>query len=261
MKPPFFVVGCVRSGTTLLRNLLRNHPNLWCSEETQYYRWGDAFGMPGFMNQVGRSPLMKRHRQIDGVDEERFQELLALARSRKDLLERFANEYLRVKGAPDGRWFDKSPQNVYGIPLLMHDFPGAKFVHIVRNPLNVVASLIIGKVIAAPNVVAAANYWREAVAIVNTCKPMLGDALHEFRYEDLVADPQGETARLVAFLGEDPSLLEFTHDVHGEKDQHRATLTDADREALLEICGEWTEFYGYDLGVEAVGDVVRLESA
>lgn len=260
MRPPFFIVGCVRSGTTLLRNLLRNHPNLWCPEETQYYRWGDPFGMPGFMNQVGKSSLMKKHRQIDGVDEGWFQRELPLARSRKDLLERFANEFLRVKGAPGGRWFDKSPQNVYGIPLLRHDFPDAKFVHIVRNPLNVIASLLIGKVIAAPSLVAAANYWQEAVAIVSTCKPMLGDALYEFRYEDLVADARGETSKLVEFLGEDPSLLEFTHNVHGEKDQHRATLTDADRKTLVEICGDWAKFYGYDLEVQTSHETVGEDS-
>ena len=45
---PFFLVGCVRSGTTLLRNLLRQHPNLESPEETHFFRWPHSFGTGDF---------------------------------------------------------------------------------------------------------------------------------------------------------------------------------------------------------------------
>ena len=43
-QAPFFVLGCVRSGTTMLRDALRMHPHLACPEETHFFRWGEPFG-------------------------------------------------------------------------------------------------------------------------------------------------------------------------------------------------------------------------
>ena len=37
--PPLFLVGCVRSGTTLTRDLLRRVPGVICPEETHFLRW------------------------------------------------------------------------------------------------------------------------------------------------------------------------------------------------------------------------------
>ena len=250
MKSPFFIVGCVRSGTTLLRNLLRQHPHLLCPEETHFYRWADPFGMPGFMNPIGKWPILQKHRQIDTVDEDWFQQQLSAARSRRDLFQRYGEGFKQAKGASEARIFDKTPQNVYGLPLLLHDFPDAKFIHIVRNPLNVIASLLLGKVVAAPNVVAAANYWVEAVAIVNTCKAMLGDRLLEIRYEDLVASPGDVVAGLCRFVGEDPEQLRLTQHVHEEKNQFRSTLSEDDMRTASELCGAWASHYQYDLESE-----------
>ncbi|MBO6635520.1 MAG: sulfotransferase, partial [Parvibaculum sp.] len=71
---PFFILGCVRSGTTLLRDILRTSARLECPEETQYYRWGQPFGNNGFINHVLKPPLLKRHRKMDKVDETLFEE-------------------------------------------------------------------------------------------------------------------------------------------------------------------------------------------
>ncbi len=140
---PFFILGCVRSGTTLLRDILRTSTRLECPEETQYYRWGQPFGNNGFINHVLKPPLLQRHRKMDKVDEHLFEELMETSISRRNLQDRYMDAYLAGQSKEGVRWFDKSPQNVYGLPLLSHDYPSAKFVHIVRNPLNVVASLMI----------------------------------------------------------------------------------------------------------------------
>lgn len=39
-KPPVFVVGAPRSGTTLLRNMLNRHPRVAILFETQFYNLG-----------------------------------------------------------------------------------------------------------------------------------------------------------------------------------------------------------------------------
>lgn len=246
--PPTFILGCVRSGTTLLRNMLRQHPGAVCPEETQYYRWGHPFGTDQFVQQTMRSRLLARHRALDGIDEGVFQAGYAEARTRADLMRRHMALYGAACGGEGVVWFDKSPQNVYGIPLILHDFPDARFVHIVRSPLNVVASLLEGVVVSVPDTVAAANYWFEAVAILNTLKPLLGDRLLEVRYEALTEGPAEVLGQVLRHMGLDTAALEPDgRRVHRERDRHRVVLQARDYETIQEVCGRWAEEYGYDL--------------
>jgi hypothetical protein len=247
-QAPFFIIGCARSGTTMLRDVLRADRKLVCPEETQYYRWGDPFGTNRFVNLVAKNATIRKHRAIDGIDEALFAGILREARSRRSLLLNYMEEFKRAKNAVDARWFDKSPQNIYGLPLLVHDFPEAAFIHIVRNPLNVSTSLLEGKVLAVPSIIAAANYWNEAVAIFNTLKPIIRDRCFELRYEDFTARPMEEAARLGGFLGIDvASLAANLKSIHPERDRYREVLTTADVRTISELCSKWAQHYGYSL--------------
>ena len=86
---PFFLVGCVRSGTTLLRDLLRAHPRLECPEETHFFRWADPFGSARYRRMYVNSGLMKRHRELDGVDEYTFRYTLNVAKNRREMMEAY----------------------------------------------------------------------------------------------------------------------------------------------------------------------------
>ena len=247
---PFFILGCVRSGTTLLRDILRSSPRLECPEETQYYRWAQPFGTQAYRNHVEKPSLLKKHRKMDGVAEKVFEGIVSSASSRRELQDRYMATFLEGRSKQNARWFDKSPQNIYGLALLAHDYPDARFVHIVRNPLNVVASLLVGKVISAPNVVAAANYWQEAVAIFNATRPAIAARSYELKYEELARNPGVELKRLMNFLEEKPQSLAYdTSRIHPERDQCRSVLTNDDIETVRNICGKWAEHYSYDLSV------------
>ena len=43
---PLFIIGSVRSGTTLTRYLLRRVPNFICPEETHFFRWAEPVRTP-----------------------------------------------------------------------------------------------------------------------------------------------------------------------------------------------------------------------
>jgi hypothetical protein len=247
-EAPFFIVGCARSGTTMVRDVLRNDGDLLCPEETQYYRWGDPFGTNRFSNMVVKNPTIRKHRDIDGIDEATFAGILSEAVSRKSLLLRYMEEFKRVRSSAHARWFDKSPQNIYGLPLMAHDFPESQFIHIVRNPLNVSASLLEGRVLAVPSAVAAANYWNEAVAIFNTLKPVIKDRCFELRYEDFTSRPLEEMAKLADFLGIkiDPLAARFKS-IHPERDRYREVLTASDIRTIAGLCDKWARHYGYEL--------------
>lgn len=195
------MVGSARSGTTLLRNILRSHDNLVCPEETHFYRWAEAFGSNRFSAHLINSKVLQKHRKIDGISEDEFKVISKKATSKKDLMTLYMHAFMKSNSHKEKRWFDKTPQNVYRLPLIVHDFPNAQYIHLVRHPYNVVASLIEGKAIKSPDVFAAANFWNEAVSIVNTMRQLLGPRLHELKYEDLLAEPREQLAKLAGFIG------------------------------------------------------------
>ena len=64
---PFFVLGCVRSGTTLLRDILKLHTRLESPEETHFFRWADPYASPRYERNYVGVKLFKNHQEIDGV--------------------------------------------------------------------------------------------------------------------------------------------------------------------------------------------------
>lgn len=246
---PLFILGCVRSGTTLVRNLLRRQPATVCPEETHYFRFGDPFRTDAHTRILMDADTLILHRQMDGLSEEQFRALHSRATTRGELMRAHVHLLARQRGLERFRWADKTPQNIYGLAMIRAEFPEARFLHLVRNPLNVVASLKLGKVLKVEDPVGACNYWREAVAIVEQFRPLLGDALLELRYEDLIEDVPGQMARILRFAGFVPARACYgPGDAHPEQEQHRWALTDAERDTVRRICGQAAAAYGYDLG-------------
>jgi len=198
---PFFILGCVRSGTTMLRKMLNMHPNLISPEETQFFRIAEPFGHPGYAHFVSNNPDLKRHREIDGISEEEFRKMLAKSGSRMDLSARYMRLFMQRRKPTARRWFDKSPQNVYGAPMIMAR-PGPKLIHIYRDPVDVVASLRIGKVMKVANLIGACNYWNEAADIMFTMKRAFPQRVMEIKYEDFVRSPLAGLESITQFLGE-----------------------------------------------------------
>lgn len=245
MKEPFFIVGCVRSGTTLLRDILRSHPNLECPEETFFFRWSDPFASVRYDQQT-QVAVLKKHREIDGISEQEFRSLYDSATTRRALADHYGEFYLKKRNNSRARWFDKSPQNVYGMLLISALYPGVKFVHIHRNPLNVVASLLEGKVMLPHTLKGGVNYWNEAMQIINKFKKAWPEQVFELSYEGLTTDLQANINELLSFLGENPSGIRFTTDmVHFEKNKYLEYLQKKDVEYVREHCCFFMTQYGY----------------
>ncbi len=243
---PFFIIGCVRSGTTLLRDVLRNHPRLAAPEETHFFRWAEPFGGVPYRNTVCNNRVLKRHRELDRIDEEMFQELLDQSVSRADLYRRYMQCYIETNKPEAQRWFDKSPQNVYGAALIASDMPGAQFIHIVRHPLDVVSSLRIGKVMKVANIIGACNYWKEAADIVHVIKKAFPDRVYEVRYEDFTRQPEVGIKALLDFLGEDYDASHYKHMKMAPKRHKHAEIFSAEEICQIQqLCRRWSRHYGY----------------
>ena len=245
---PLFILGCVRSGTTMVRNLLRRQPDVICPEETHYFRYGDPFHTPPNDRQLKNTPTLQKHREIDGIQADDFDRLHRQSLTRGELMCRHVHFMAQSRGLTSYRWFDKTPQNVYGLPLLAAEFPAARFLHLVRNPLNVVASLKLGKVIKVTDIQGACNYWIEAVTIVRQMTPVLEDRLLEIRYEDLTSSPVANMQKVLAFsdIGERADLYS-AKDTHAERDQYLRILSEEEQDIVRQRCRPLAELYGYAL--------------
>jgi hypothetical protein len=119
-EEPVFLVGCPRSGTTLLFELLREHPGLTSIPDEGHVFW-TAYNHP------------RRH-------DWRSDEL-----GRRDVSDR-EHRYLEtvLSALGDGQPLDKTPKNVLRLPYLREHFPRAHIVLMVRDGRSTVASLLEG---------------------------------------------------------------------------------------------------------------------
>jgi Sulfotransferase family len=251
---PFFIIGCVRSGTTMLRNALRMHPNLASPEETHFYRWAEPYGTEAYTRIVTSNPVLKRHREIDGITEEEFRRMVMTSRSRDQLYYKYMDLFVSRRKPAAKRWFDKTPQNVYGAALAAGRMERASFVHIVRHPVNVVASLRIGKVMKVDPLAGACNYWNEAVDTMKVLKRAYPTRVYELRYEDFARDPMAQMKQLLAFLDE-PFNADWFADlaVDGVDHAESGVLSQPEIATVLALTVWGRGRYGYGDSAQALG--------
>jgi len=230
----------------MLRDLLRLHPRLECPEETHFFRWADPFASYRFSVNYRNGELFTRHRKLDGIEDEKFFAAFDSVKSKKEIADWYGKEFLRVRNNPDGRWFDKTPQNVYSVLLISAAYPEAKFVHIHRNPLNVVASLKEGKVMPAQTIRAAISAWVESAMILSQFRLGFESRLLELPYEEVTRDAKGSLVRCLEFLGEDPHSLDYRQvGVHEERNKYKSVLTESEIEEVKRETAPYMALYGY----------------
>jgi len=242
----FFLLGSVRSGTTLLRNLLKQHPNLTCPEETHFFRWAEPFNSNDFNHVNENAEVLKMHRKLDGVNHHQFSNILIKSVDRSDCLIRYLEAFKKKNQSSKLRCFEKTPQNVYGLPLIKSYFPKAKIIHIVRNPLNVISSLKKGRGLNPQNIIGAINFWKEALLIINTLKPILKDNLYELKYEDLTCQPEFEFSKLLNFLNEKPhNISDIQTQVRAERNLYKLELTSEEIDFVKMELNDLMNLYSY----------------
>lgn len=206
----FFVVGCGRSGTSLLTAMISAHPELLAVNETQFWpvvyrknrrRLGRLSGPP-FVDAVVKAIQRCWWIREEQLDERRLRELAVAAGGRwPDVFLALLALWSERSGAR--RVGDKSPGNLNHVDLLARTFPSSQFIHIIRDPRAVFSSF--RKVPFGPKRVAHfADQWNFSVEQHERCTRELPAArYHQLRYEDLVTRPQEELRRICSFLGVD----------------------------------------------------------
>jgi hypothetical protein len=219
MNPYLFVVGCPRSGTTLLQRLLDAHPQLAVINETLWIT--REAKRPVTPELVSR---LFENRRFQRLELPRGQVEQLLQGNGSVLYARFVSGVFDLYGRSQGKRLvgDKSPGYVRKIPMLRALFPEAKFVHLIRDGREVwlsVAGWKKGERSAgrfatwkADPLATTALWWERSVRLGREAGASLGPSLYrEVRYDDLVQDPERECHALCAFLGldYDDAMLRF----------------------------------------------------
>jgi hypothetical protein len=202
IESPIFVVGCSRSGTGLIRDLLRSHPNITFPHESHFiptfYR---GFGDPRTDHEA--RALAARILRLGWVrrwDLRLDPSSLAHCRSYRELISALYEEVARRAGKR--RWGDKTPEYVMDIPLLLELFPAARIIHVYRDGRDVALSWT-KTYFGPPNVYAAATAWRRMVTAGRRHGNAQPGSYLEVRYETLLSNPDDTMRRVCGFIGED----------------------------------------------------------
>jgi hypothetical protein len=248
LERPIFVVGTMRSGSTLFRLVLDAHPHISISEET------------GFMRAVAATKQIPSWQHGRG-----WYERIGWSEEELDArLREFWSGLFERRALAQGkqRWGEKTPFHSEHIAEMSRVFPDAVFVGIVRHPGAVVHSLVRK---FHYSVADAAAYWDELnKEILRRGMDLGGERFALLRYEDLVAQPEPTLRELVDWLGEPWSDDLLRHnEVQAARGAPRisAGQTRTRDPIKTDLADRWVEgLTGEERGLmaERVGDVARL---
>jgi omega-hydroxy-beta-dihydromenaquinone-9 sulfotransferase len=230
-QPPIFVVGYMHSGTTLLLNILNNHPDVFCPKhETKYFMHLDLVrrhisvsresageAAESFVRQVMkegfpvRPPASAKARPLPDTD-------AALA------FRRALESSAQSRG--HSRWAEKTPGHIYHTDRIADLIPDAIFIEVVRDPRDVLASKKTRKETVwttdrYPAEVRGRKHlqksfdplwdslaWKSAIHAGSKAQRLEPGRYLRVRYEDLVLQPEATASQICEFAG-----LDFTRNL------------------------------------------------
>jgi len=187
---PVFIIGMPRSGTSLAEQILASHPQVYGAGEMRV--WDEAFAT------VERS---------------------LVSGGARTALASVARDYLAQAPAQAGtalRVTDKMPANFLYAGLIHAALPRARIIHMRRHPLDTCLSVYFQNFFSvspyANDLGSLAHYYGQYLRLMAHWRRILpAAALLEVCYEELVADAEHWTRRMLDFIGLpwDPQCLEF----------------------------------------------------
>jgi len=188
-KTPLLIVGMPRSGTTLLANILSNHPAIATA--------GELSSITDFTSSMY---------ELTGIG---IAFPLAVQHMPPGLATQFINDYesrLRRDVGPYVRHvIDKNPLNFINLGLIAMLFPKARIIHCIRNPLDTALSnyfqrfpLHLDYAFDLRNI---RHFYGEYTRLMEHWRTVLPLAMADVSYEDMVTDTKRTTQLTLDFLG------------------------------------------------------------
>ncbi len=224
---PFFVVGAGRSGTTLLRLILTGHSRLHIPPETWFLRpllrdfpLTGVLTQPQFERAIDTMVRHERWPDMNLPEDDLRRQAAALSQPTLSGLIDLAYRHL-LDASGKQRLGDKTPHYFAIVPELATLYPGARFIHLVRDGRDVAISWIDA---GWQRYYEPGFEWPAAMAHLRRDHAAFPDRVLAVRYEDLLRQPAEIARRICAFLGEafEPAMLDWQDrtGLVASRDQH-----------------------------------------
>jgi len=198
---PFFVVGCPRSGTTLLSVILDRHSRVAVPPETAFFDEiapnlvrGDDDGLRESLR--GWQRLVELKLAPEAV----VQRVTGREWAPADVLSAILQLYAEARGK--ARIGEKTPQHLPHVSTIMRSFPGSRVVCLLRDGRDAALSLCAMPWWRPNGLAAAAELWVRSAHLLESFAQRYSDRFMVVRYEALVADPRAVVSSVMQFLGE-----------------------------------------------------------
>lgn len=225
-----------RSGTTLLEQVLDSHPQAISADELQV------------MAEMVYVPLGRNAAANEAVT-------MALDRATPAELNSLRQSYLSaMEGAlreplADRMLLDKNPELTMLLPVIARVFPEMKIIFAIRDPRDVVLSCFMQRLplnavsVHYLTLKSTAEKYATTMNAWLKLRPMLQNDWIEVRYEDTVADLEGQARRVLDFLNLpwDDAVLKY-HQRAQRKHVHSPTYEAVTKPVYASSMGRWRNY-------------------
>jgi tetratricopeptide (TPR) repeat protein len=236
---PVYIVGVPRSGTTLVEQILASHPKVCGGGERE-----------------GFADTIQAMRIVEGAG-------LVAGWNPLDVKREAAAEIARLRALDETaeRVTDKLPGNVFWLGHIRILLPNARFIAVRRDPRDIGLSCFFSYFVHghewSTDLADIAAQIRETDRIIAHWRNVLPGPFMEIQYEDIVADLEGQSRRLIDFAGLewDPACLEFHRN---ERAISTASQWQVRQKLYASSVGRWRR-YERHLGplLDGVRDLIR----
>jgi len=275
-KAPVFVLGCGRSGTTLLYHMLLSAGNfaVYRTESNAINLLEPRFGdlsvrrnKEKLMEAWLGSKLFER----SGLGAQAIKtKVMAECRNGGDFLRIIMGEMARQQKVE--RWADCTPEHLLHLERIKETIPDALIIHIIRDGRDVALSTAkLGYVRRmwwdrTPNVMVSGLYWEWMVRKGREDGQRFGTDYTEVRFEELISDPHSTLAKVGDFVGQEldydrilkagigsvsepnTSFKDASDDAFNPLGRWRTRFTPDDLSTFETLVGGTLEELGYELG-------------
>jgi Sulfotransferase family len=210
-SPPIFIIGCQRSGTSLLRRIMDSHSRIACPPESKFI--------------LPLIQILRDRQAMRGLDSLGYPRA-EVAGSLAAFISGFFEQYASAQGK--SRWADKTPNYVNCLDELWELFgPDARFVLIIRHGMDTAYSLAdpgrsyraLARFVdlAGGDVpLAAGTFWKDQNEKIEAFRTAHPEACIRIRYEDLTRNPSDTLQPIFGFVGEpwEPEVIDFNRHPH-----------------------------------------------
>jgi len=226
MEGPIFIIGCGRTGSNLLEQILNNHSKIKLVPEMHFM----TFWKKGLTDRLDKIGTFKKDKnlkkaidlmysgkligdywsKIDIDKKELYEKFSSSDRSYRALMEIIMKEHAKINGKT--HYGAKFPVHFSYLPTLFEWFPNAKAIHMIRDPRAIFASEL--KKDEKPSfplkeknplygygiLLYVLFQWKWAVSSHGRYKKKYLDKYRICKFEDLILEPENTIEDICNFL-------------------------------------------------------------